>query len=66
MSTTPSATPSAASTKTSSQSIALYVQLAGVGAFVTGVILSVHHYAIGICFVAGAAAFYIGSKLKAA
>jgi hypothetical protein len=50
---------------TTSHSVGQYVQLAGAGGFVTGVILSVHHYAIGICFVAGAAAIYIGSKLKA-
>ncbi len=53
-------------TTAQSHSVGQYVQLAGAGAFVTGVILSVHHYAIGICFVAGAAAIYIGTKLKAA
>jgi hypothetical protein len=52
-------------TTAQSHSVGQYVQLAGAGAFVTGVILSVHHYAIGICFVAGAAAIYIGTKLKA-
>ncbi len=46
-------------------SIGLYVQIAGAGAFITGVVLSLHHYAIGICFIAGAAAFYIGKKMKA-
>jgi len=53
-------------TTTKSQAIGQYVQLGGVGAFVTGVILSVHHYAIGICFVAGAVAYYVGEKLRAA
>jgi hypothetical protein len=48
------------------QSLGQYVQLAGAGAFIAGAILSLHHYAIGICFVAGAAAFYIGKKLRAA
>jgi len=47
------------------QSIGLYVQIAGAGAFVAGIVLSLHHYAIGVCFIAGAAAFYIGKKLKA-
>jgi hypothetical protein len=56
--TTPAATPSW-------HSIGLYVQIAGAGAFVAGVVLSLHHYAIGICFIAGAAAFYIGKKMKA-
>jgi hypothetical protein len=56
--TTPAVTPSW-------HSIGLYVQIAGAGAFVVGVVLSLHHYAIGICFIAGAAAFLIGKKLKA-
>jgi hypothetical protein len=42
------------------------VQLAGIGAFIAGAILSMHHYAIGVCFIAGAAAFYIGKKMSAA
>ena len=42
------------------------MQLAGAGAFLVGAILSLHYYAIGICFIAGAAAFYVGMKLKAA
>ncbi len=46
--------------------IGQWVQLGGAGAFVIGLILSARHYAIGICFVAGAAAFYIGKKLRAA
>ena len=48
------------------QSIGQYVQLAGIGAFISGAILSMHHYVIGICFIAGAAAFYIGQKMRAA
>jgi hypothetical protein len=50
----------------SSHSTGQYLQLAGIGAFVAGAVLSVHHYAIGVCFLAGAAAYYIGTKLKAA
>ena len=53
-------------TTSSSQSLGQWVQLAGAGAFIIGAILSVHHYAIGICFVAGAAAFYVGKKIRAA
>jgi len=49
-----------------SQSLGQWVQLAGAGAFITGAILSLHHYAIGICFVAGTAAFYVGKKMRAA
>ncbi len=40
------------------------VELAGVGAFVTGTILSIHHLAIGAFFVAGIAAFAVGYKLR--
>jgi hypothetical protein len=50
---------------TSWHSIGQYVQLAGAGVFIAGAVLSLHHYAIGICFIAGAAAFYAGKKLKA-
>ena len=49
--------------ETQLQKIGLYVQLAGGGAFIAGAILSLHHYAIGICFIAGASAFYVGEKL---
>jgi len=49
----------------STKNIGQYVQLAGIGAIVTGAILSVHHYAIGACILIGAAAYYVGSKLKA-
>ena len=66
MSTTPTPAASSATTKTELQSIGLYVELAGAGAFIAGAILSMHHYAIGICFVTGAAAFYVGKKLRAA
>ena len=49
----------------SAASIGKYVQLAGAGAFLAGAVLSLHHYAIGVCFIAGAAAFYAGKKMKA-
>ena len=52
-------------TTAQSQTIGQYVQLAGVGAFIVGSVLSMHHYAIGICFIVGVAAYYIGTKLKA-
>jgi hypothetical protein len=53
-------------TTVSTKNIGEYVQLAGVGAIIAGAILSVHHYAIGVCIIAGAAAYYIGEKMKAA
>ena len=51
-------------TTTQMQTLGQYVQLAGIGAFVAGAILSVHHYAIGVCFIAGAAALYVGKRMK--
>ena len=66
MSTTPTPAPATASAKTGSRTIGLYVELAGAGAFVAGAILSMHHYAIGACFIAGAAAFYVGKKMRGA
>jgi hypothetical protein len=48
----------------SKQSIGLYVQIAGAGAFLAGVILSLHHYATGISLIAGAAAFFVGKKMR--
>jgi hypothetical protein len=53
-------------TTVSTKNIGQYVQLAGIGAIVAGAILSVHHYAIGACILIGAAAYYVGTKLKAA
>jgi hypothetical protein len=44
--------------------IAQIVEMGGAAAVVAGVILSVHHYAIGICFVAGIAALATGYKLR--
>ncbi len=58
-------TTTVAATTSSWHSIGLYVQVAGGGAFLAGVVLSLHHYAIGVCFLAGAAAFYAGKKMKA-
>lgn len=49
----------------STKSIGLYLQIAGAGAFLAGVLLSLQHYGIGICFLSGAAAFFAGKKLKA-
>ena len=49
-----------------SASIGKYMQLAGAAAFLLGLVLSLHHYAIGICFLAGTAAFFIGKKMQAA
>jgi hypothetical protein len=41
------------------------VQLGGIVAFVMGAILSAHHAAIGAAFIGGAAAYYVGEKIRA-
>jgi hypothetical protein len=60
-STTPSTpAPSGASKKT----IGYIVQLAGIASFTLGAIFSVHHVALGAAFLGGAAAFYVGQKIR--
>jgi hypothetical protein len=44
--------------------IGYIVQLAGIGALAVGAVLSVHHAAIAAAFVGGAAAFYVGEKIR--
>jgi hypothetical protein len=46
------------------KSLGLYLQIAGGAAFAAGVVLSLEHYLVGICFVGGAAAFFAGKKMK--
>jgi hypothetical protein len=50
---------------TSKKTIGYLVQLGGIAACTVGAILSVHHVAIGASFLAGAAAFYVGEKIRA-
>jgi len=40
-------------------------QVAGVAAFVAGVVLSLHHWPAAAALIGGGAAFYIGKKLRA-
>ena len=49
----------------SKKTIGYIVQLAGIGAFAVGAVLSVHHVAIAASFVGGAAAVYVGNKIRA-
>ena len=53
-------------TTTSSKLITIgyIVQLGGIASFTLGAIFSVHHVAIGAAFIGGAAAFYVGEKLR--
>jgi hypothetical protein len=48
----------------SKKTIGYAVQLAGIGAFAVGAILSLHHAAIAAAFAGGAAAFYVGEKIR--
>jgi len=47
------------------QTLGYLVQLGGIAAFTAGAIASVHHAAIGAAFLGGAAAFYVGQKIRA-
>jgi hypothetical protein len=49
----------------SKTTIGYIVQLAGIGAFALGAVLSFHHAAIAASFAGGAAAFYVGKKIRA-
>ncbi len=40
------------------------VQASGLAAFVVGGILSVHHVAIAASFLGGAAAYFVGEKIR--
>ena len=55
----------APSTGPSKTTIGYIVQLGGIAAFTMGAIFSVHHIAIGASFLGGAAAFYVGEKIRA-
>lgn len=50
---------------TSKKTIGYFVQLGGIAAFTLGGILSLHHVAIGGFFLGGAAAFFVGQKIRA-
>lgn len=49
----------------SKKTIGYIVQLGGIAAFAAGAVASVHHIAIGAAFIGGAAAFYVGEKIRA-
>lgn len=61
MATTTTTTSNSSSKATT---IGYIVQLCGVGGFTLGAILSFHHIAAGASFIGGAAAFYIGGKIR--
>ncbi len=59
--TTPAPTSTAAISRTT---LGYIVQLGGIAAFALGAIFSLHHLSIGASFVGGAAAFYVGKKIR--
>jgi hypothetical protein len=48
----------------SKKTIGYIVQLGGIASLTLGAIFSVHHVAIGAAFLCGAAAFYVGQKIR--
>ena len=59
--TTPAATSSSPISRTT---LGYIVQLAGIAAFTLGAVFSLHHIPIGASFLGGAAAFYVGKKIR--
>jgi hypothetical protein len=57
-------TATTSSTGLSRNTLGYIVQLAGVASFTVGGIFSVHHIAIGAAFLGGAAAFFVGEKIR--
>lgn len=51
-------------TTLSKKTIGYIVQLGGIAAFVVGAVLSAHHAGIAVSFAGGAAAFYVGEKIR--
>lgn len=64
MTTSTTSTTSTANTTGKNKTIGYAVQLGGIAALIGGAILSLHHAAIAVCFLSGAAAFYIGEKVR--
>ena len=48
----------------SKKTIGYIVQLGGIASFTLGAVFSMHHAAIGAAFLGGAAAFYVGGKIR--
>jgi hypothetical protein len=46
------------------QFIGEVTQIAGVGAVVAGVVLSLHHWPAALALVGGGVAYYVGKKLR--
>jgi len=59
--TTPAPTASSPINRTT---LGYIVQLGGIAAFTLGAVFSLHHIPIGASFLGGAAAFYVGKKIR--
>jgi hypothetical protein len=51
-------------TSISATKLGVIVEIAGAAAFLIGAVLSIHHYAIALLTIGGAAAFFVGKKLR--
>ena len=49
---------------TNKTTVGYAVQLGGIAALILGAVLSMHHAAIGVAFLGGATAFYLGEKIR--
>jgi hypothetical protein len=63
--TTSTTSTTAPSSGASRKTIGYIVQLGGIAAFTLGAVFSLHHIPIGASFLGGAAAFYVGQKIRA-
>ena len=52
------------STPISSAKVGFIVEISGAAAFLGGAVLSIHHYAIAALTVGGAAAYFVGKKIR--
>jgi hypothetical protein len=55
----------ASTTSVSKKTLGYLVQLGGIAALTLGAVFSLHHVAIGAAYLGGAAAFYVGGKIRA-
>lgn len=51
-------------TSVSATKLGTIAEIAGAAAFLTGAVLSIHHYAIALLTIGGAVAFFVGRKLR--
>ncbi len=62
---TTSTTTTTPSTGVSRKTFGYIVQLGGIASFTLGAVFSLHHIPIGASFLGGAAAFYVGQRIRA-